>query len=328
MERVLITGASGFVGRHLVSELKEQNPDTQIFGLARNTPNLEIEGATFYQTDLCDSQRLKKTILEIEPTRIVHLAAESNVAESWRNPQKVLKNNITGFLNLLEAARKLPSTCRLLVTGSSEQYGTAQRTPISEKHELAPLNPYAISKCAQEHMGKLYARDMGLQVILTRSFNHIGPGQCGKYAVSSFAKQMIEYASDNKNKKIKVGNIKVIRDFVDVRDVVKAYVKLLESGRNGVVYNVCQGKGHTVESLIELMMEISGIDSSREIDATLLRPQDVPVVVGSRAKITRELGWEPKLTLHESLRDILADWKTRMLEPQNEDKLSEKTNPL
>lgn len=313
MEKYLVTGFSGFVSSHLLDYLLQLGRPAEIIGISRqerhaySLKNLQI---TTYQADLKDAELTNTIVNKVKPDYIIHLASDSSVAYSWTQPVQSFQNNTNIFLNLIESVRLAKLSCRILSIGSSEEYGIVdpETLPLTESHILNPISPYAVARVSQELLSRIYAQGYGIDVIITRSFNHIGPGQRENFVVSSFAKQIVE-VQEGHQKDLEVGNIEIIRDFLDVRDVVKAYFQLLEHGKKGEIYNVCSGQGHTLKWVLEKMMEIAKVKFSYHINKTLIRPSDNPVIVGSNEKISTECGWKPEIPIEKSLTDIIKFWR-------------------
>ena len=310
MKNLLITGISGFVGSYLADYCARNEQKISIHGL-------DISAASgggdapyrYYQADLLDKDRVEALIQEINPDTMIHLASFSSVGDSWKDPIKSFKNNTTIFLNLLEITHSLKIPCRILSVGSSEEYGIVRTgdLPLTEKLPLNPVSPYAVARVAQEQLSHIYAKGFGMDIVCTRSFNHIGPGQADKFVVSSIGRQFAEIKNGTREK-LHVGNTAIIRDFLDVRDVVRAYYLLIKKGRSGETYNICSGQGISVAQLIDLYAEISGITPQVETRPELLRPVENPMVIGSYEKLAAHTGWKPQITLIHSLRDIYAYW--------------------
>ena len=299
--KYFITGVSGFVGRYFVEYLQKKENDADIFG-ADIAPscNLPIK---YRQIDLIDKAATSEIIGNYKPDYIVHLASISSVGQSWQNPSFCFVNNTTIMLNILEAVVQNKLNSRILSIGSSEEYGDGEM-PFAENMPLNPKNPYAVAKVSQELLGKLYAENMGCDVVMTRSFNHIGPNQSERFVVPSFMRQIVNIKQGAENK-MSVGNINVARDFLDVRDVVDAYYKILHKAKSGAIYNVCSGKTFKLSEIIKIAEDISGININVEVDTSRLRPNDVMVIVGSNQKIKQELGWEPRYDMQQTIKDIL-----------------------
>lgn len=286
--RILVTGAGGFAGGHVVEFLRSRGDD--------------VLGTSSQTMDVTNQNEVLKVVGDWRPEGIVHLAAQASVPRSWQDPESTFRVNVIGASHLLEAVRDEPST-RVVLIGSAQQY--APRDGVGAFKETDPLqarSPYAISKIAQEMLGRLYFEEFNLQVVMTRSFNHVGPGQSAEYAVASFASQITRG-----NRKIEVGNLDAVRDFLDVRDVATAYGLLLDKGAAGDVYNVCSGTGHRIGDLLEKMMAMAGIESQADIIEDVSgRRGDPDVLVGDNSKLG-SLGWSPEIGIDRSLQDVL-DW--------------------
>jgi GDP-4-dehydro-6-deoxy-D-mannose reductase len=254
-----------------------------------------------------DMESFKTLLLSYRPTHIAHFASVSSVSQSWEKPLESFANNTNIFLNIVESVRKLGLSPRILSVGSSEEYGNypRQALPLKEYYQLRPGNPYAIARVAQEMISKLYAESYGLEIMMTRSFNHIGPGQREVFAIPSFICQMSK-AKIEKRTTILVGNIDIVRDFLDVRDVVDAYYKILFFGRKADVYNVCRGIGYTLREIIQQIAAIMDFSPELVVDATKIRPTDNEIIIGDPSKLMGELNWRPAIPIETSLRQTIA----------------------
>jgi GDP-4-dehydro-6-deoxy-D-mannose reductase len=320
MTKLLITGFSGFVSLHYMNLLRQKGDDVQVLGLDINTPDFEIVSSdkvkiSFKELNLLDKNLLKETLLEFQPDQILHLASFSSVAYSWKFPEESFLNNTNIFLNLIETVRSTCPKCRILSIGSSEQYGKVQESglPLSESSVINPISPYAVARVSQEMLGKIYVEGYGMDIVFTRSFNHIGPFQRDNFVVSSFAKKVIAIANGNCDETLKTGDLSIIRDFVDVRDVAEAYYLVLYKGKSGEVYNICSGKGTTLNEILNTFIELAGVQMSYETDKSFVRPNDNPIIIGSSDKIVDELGWKKTIELPQSLEDIYRYWENSYL---------------
>jgi GDP-4-dehydro-6-deoxy-D-mannose reductase len=317
---VLITGITGFVGGHLVELLRAERPDTGIAGLlrpGRPTPEHLREGVRLLEADLEDAAAVEAAVAAVRPESIVHLAGQSSVHESWIDPAGTLRGNLIGLLNVFEAVRRRRLSPRVLVVGSAEEYGAvdADAPPLTEDAPLRPMSPYAVSKVAQGYLALQYALARDLPVIRTRTFPHTGPGRGEAFAESSFARQIAEVEAGRRRPVLAVGNLDAVRDFTDVRDVVRAYVALLDRGTPGEVYNVCSGRGQSIGDVLRSLLELSGVHVDLQVDRERLRPSDLPSLVGDPGKLREATGWEPRLALDRTLRDLLDHWRERILAP-------------
>ncbi len=294
--RAFVTGGHGFVGPHLLAHLEAEGD--------------EITAPHQDEVDLDDPDAVTKAIVDAQPEAIYHLAALAHVGESWANPARTFDVNAVGTLRLLEAARLVDPKPRVLLIGSAEVYGpvTPDDVPIEETRPLNPVTPYAASKVAAEYLGVQYNAGFGVPVVRARSFNHIGPGQArARFLVSDLASRIAE-AKKTGEGVLRVGNTTARRDYTDVRDVVRAYRLLVASGVAGEAYNVCSGVDWSVEQIAHKLLDVAGVDLALETDPSLLRPVDVPVLVGSNEKLREATGWSPSYTLDDTLRDVLADY--------------------
>ena len=300
MNKYLITGASGFVGKYFVEYLRKNEPFCEILGVDRNA---SLKNSNIDLNNICD---VNAVICDFKPDYILHLASMSSVGQSWQEPGVCLKNNLNIMLNLLEVVRINNLKSRILAVGSSEEYGDGI-IPFKEDMPLHPKNPYAIAKVWQEMACSLYAKNFGVDVVMTRSFNHIGPGQSDRFVIPSFVKQLVAI-SDGVENKLHVGNIDVERDFTDVRDVVDAYYKLLHNGKNGEVYNVCSGQAYKLKDIISVAENILKIKANVVVDENLLRPNDVMCIRGNNSKLCG-LGWKVSFNLRQTVEDIIKGMK-------------------
>jgi GDP-4-dehydro-6-deoxy-D-mannose reductase len=319
MKKYLVTGASGFVARHFFDYLESLEENFEILGIDIKIPeNLDCYAFSylnirFIGLNLLDYSAFESAFLSFQPTHILHLASFSSVSKSWNEPINSFINNTNIFLNLVEIIRNNNIRCRLLSIGSSEEYGnvSVDCIPIKESIQLQPVSPYAIARVSQEMLTQCYVSSYGLDIVLTRSFNHIGPGQRDIFVVPSFARQILENikARQNDNTKLLTGNVSIIRDFLDVRDVVRAYYLLLEKGIRGEIYNVCSGTGRSLKEIIDIFSKLLDINITVEIDTERIRPGDNKIIVGDNSKIKEQIGWQPEIPFIDSLNEIIIYWK-------------------
>ena len=317
--RLLITGFTGFVSQHFLDLLNKEEPGSIVLGIDKNSPDFNFSTfpdltISFENIDLLNRAATDKIIDSFQPEYVLHLASVSSVAQSWHTPLDSFVNNTNIFLNLVEQIRLKQLRCRILSVGSSEEFGevTELELPLTEEHPLKPLSPYAVARVSQEMLSKIYADGYSMDIVMTRSFNHIGPGQRDVFVISSFAKQLVQLSKEPfATKTITTGNLAVIRDFVDVRDVVRAYYLLLKSGRRGEVYNICSGKGIVLKDIISTMSELLDINVNTLVNPALIRPNENKKVIGSYQKIKTELGWQPEIDTKKSLADIIQYWQSK-----------------
>lgn len=317
--KILITGFAGFVSRHFVDLLSKKKEDSFIIGLDRNEisyNNDQYKNITCktLQSDLKDKNALLKILETYSPDCILHLASASSVQYSWQHPSEVFINNNTIFLNLLDAVKAYGKNIRILSTGSADVYGKSANnySPIKETAEVHPASPYAASKASIELIAKVYADSFGLDIIQTRSFTHFGPYQKDSFVLAKFAKQLMLIKKGKQEPVLTVGNIDLIRDLTDVRDVVSAYDFLLKDGKQGEMYNVCCGKGTSLRTTLETMISQLSVDVELKTDESLLRKGDIESIIGSDEKIKTDTGWQPKIGFEQSITDLLEYWNEQV----------------
>ncbi len=316
MKKILITGVSGFVAGHFIEYLYDNKIECEILGLDRSTPILDFGkygdriDIHFSVVDLMDREALKTIIQDFKPDYVLHLAAFSSVAYSWKHPSESFTNNSNIFLNLIDSVREVDPSCRVLSVGSSEEYGNVSRTdlPLKESQRINPVSPYAVARVSQELMSKVYVKAYGMNVIMTRSFNHIGPRQDDRFVVPSFIKRIIEIKKSGRVEgEIETGDTTIIRDFVDVRDVVRAYYLLLTEGTPGEIYNICSGKALKLSEIIDYIADEVGVKVTTRVNPEFVRPDDNKEIVGSAYKIESELGWKPERDIKDTLHDMIVE---------------------
>jgi GDP-4-dehydro-6-deoxy-D-mannose reductase len=318
MTKVLITGVTGFVGSHLADHLLAEG-GCEVHGLKRWRSRLDniahLEGRiVLHDGDITDARCLRELVSAVAPDRIHHLAAQSYVPASWREPDATLTTNVRGQLNLFEAVLQAGRPCRIQIAGSSEEYGLVRpdELPITEDNPLRPLSPYAVSKVTQDLLAWQYHRSHGLDVVRTRGFNHTGPRRGEVFVSSDFARQIALIEAGRRDSVIRVGNLEASRDFTDVRDMVRAYRLALDCGESGAVYNICSGAAVTIRELLDRLLALSRVTVRVEQDPARMRPSDVLVLAGSAARFRDRTGWEPTIPLERTLADLLDYWRARI----------------
>ena len=319
MNKVLITGITGFAGSHLADYLLAEHPEVEVWGIYRwrsRRENIRHLGDKVHmaEADLADASSVHDLLGRVRPDAIFHLAAQSYVPTSWNSPTDTLVNNITGQVNLFEAMRRLELDAVIQIACSSEEYGLVHpdETPITEDNPLRPLSPYAVSKVAQDFLGYQYFQSYGLKAIRTRGFNHTGPRRGEVFVTSNFAKQIVEIELGLKDPVIRVGNLDSVRDFTDVRDTVRAYWLAVTKGKPGEVYNIATGRGITIRELLDRLLAASPAEVKIETDPERLRPSDVEILIGDSSKFRQDTGWEPRYSLEQTLTDTLQYWRDRL----------------
>ena len=301
MKRALITGISGFVGKHLREALLHDGWD--VFGF-----DIRPEGENVFAGDLSDRAALTRAVADCQPDAVFHLAGIIKSSDS----QAFYTSNLFGTLNLLDAVMQVEKRPKLVLASSSAVYGlTKSARPITERSPLRPVTEYAVSKVAQETAALRYHYAFGLDVVIVRMFNLLGPGQSPDLACSAFARQ-IALAEISEQNEIVTGNLDAKRDFVDVRDAARAVVLLAEKGKAGQTYNVCSGDAVAIQQCLSEMMLRSKKQLSARVDPARVQKNDVPVQVGSFQKLHKAARWNPRIPLHESLADLLNDWRERV----------------
>ena len=306
------------MGSHLY-DLLRQDASLTIYGTKRprsSLANLE-QPPPLYDCELTDYQSVTAVLEATRPDCIFHLAAQSFVPASFSAPSHTFEVNVLGTLNLLEACRKLKLQPRILVAGSSEEYGhvLTSECPIKESQPLRPLSPYGVSKVAMELLSLQYWRSYGLPVVVTRAFNHTGPRRGEQFVTSSFAKQIAEIeAGGIRNPTIQHGNLEAQRDWLDVRDVVRAYQMAIDQCLPGEAYNICSGQAHSVREVLDYFVRLSSSAASIKLqaDPNRMRPSDVVVLLGDSSKFRTLTGWEPAIGFTQTLEDLLNYWRKRV----------------
>lgn len=291
--RAVITGASGFVGRHLAAHLSDEHDAVVPFD---------------HHVDVTDLGQLTRALGTTAPDAVYHLAALSHVGTSWDDPGEVVRVNVLGTCNVLAAARTAVPDATVLVVSSAEVYGVVAEDdlPLTEDSPVRATSPYAASKAAAELFARQAAAGWGQRVVIARAFNHIGPGQSPDFFVPAVARRLVE-ARRTQSRKVRVGNLSPRRDFTDVRDTVAAYRLLVERGERGETYNVCTGVDVRIGEVAEELRRLIYEDAEFSEDPGLGRPLDIPVLRGDPSKLTQATGWRPRFTLEDTLRDVAAD---------------------
>lgn len=294
MSGVLVTGARGFVGRYLVEHLEHTGAEVTGWGRER--------------VDLLDRRGVSRAMAELRPSVVYHCAGAAHVGQSFDNVADTLAANVLGTHHVLDGLRNAGVSARVLITGSSLVYRQSDRA-LSEEDPTGPATPYAVSKLAQEMLGHRSMKEDRQQVLLTRPFNHIGPRQDPTYAAPSFAQQIALIEKGRMRPEITVGNLDAARDLHDVRDTIRAYTTIIERGEPGRIYNVCAGQAFKIGDVLDRLVAMSRVPVTVTVDPARYRPSDNLMLLGDRSRIERELGWKPRISLDQTLADLLDYWR-------------------
>lgn len=311
--KALIIGGGGFVGpylvRHLVNDLGYEVTVTKT-----EKENLVSDIAQVVNLDILNKEQISEVLKAQRPDYIFHLAAQSSVAYSWKNPSLTIDVNVKGCVNVLDAIRDLDFKPRTLLIGSGEEYGHIREgeCPITEENNSRPGNIYAATKACQNMLGKIYADAYGMDVMMVRAFNHIGPNQTPMFVVADFCKQVAEIEKGIKEPVMYVGNLTAKRDFTDVRDVVKAYALLVKEGKRGETYNVGTGHALAIQEILDTIISMSDKSIEVKVDPDRLRPVDVPIIEPDIRKINECTGWKPQILLSQTLKETLEYWREQL----------------
>jgi GDP-4-dehydro-6-deoxy-D-mannose reductase len=309
-----VTGGGGFVGRHLLRALGAE-PNVQVVNTVAGDldswkrANWDLDDVESVGMEVTSSESIRAVLSQVRPDVVYHLAGQASVGESFTNPLQTWEVNATGTLRLVTLLRsESPSTKRMLLISSAEVYGAVPESqqPIPEEAGYRPVTPYGVSKAAAELVAWQLAREGSLELVVARSFNHIGPGQDDRFVLPSMARQLAAVRAGDAEPVLRIGNPHVTRDFLDVRDVVRGYIRLMELGSAGGFYNVCSGVGRSLLQVVTRLIEISGTGAKLEEDSQRVRPFDIPILVGDPSRL-RALGWSAQISLDESLRDLLQE---------------------
>ncbi|MEN8374832.1 MAG: GDP-mannose 4,6-dehydratase [Gemmatimonadota bacterium] len=318
--RLLVTGADGFVGQHVLTALLARRHEV-VGCIGGHVPTLTTlakedgDRVDWRTLELTDPTSTREAILgagaEGRLDGLLHLAAASSVSRSWGDPGTMFAVNVTGALHLLAALRELPDGARpeaVVLVGSGEAYGRSgtEEKPLTEDTPLRPINPYGASKAAQEMIGWAPGRLEGVRIAMTRSFTQTGPGQSATFVAADWASQLLAIRAGARPPVLEVGDVEVVRDFLDVRDAADAYVALLEAPEAAGAFNVCSGRGVTLEALLEGLRRAVGVDVEVRVDPARLRPADIRSLVGDPGRIRVATGWRPRRELQQTLRDLVA----------------------
>ena len=312
-ETILVTGAAGFAGSHLL-DLLETGPATVVAWRRPGDPlppNRSGDELPWMSVDLLEREAVRAAVARTRPAVIYHCAGAADVGHSWGRTRETLAVNVLGTLHLIEAVRRAGLRPRILIPGSALVYRQSEHA-LRETDAIGPASPYGFSKLAQEMLGERGVSEAQLPILLTRSFNHIGPRQAPSFFASSFARQIATIEAGRSEPIILVGNLQARRDLSDVRDTVRAYRAIVDRGRPGFVYNVCSGRAHTIGGILERLLVRSRVLIEVRADPALQRPHDTALVLGDNTRIREELGWTPTIPIERTLEDLLDFWRRQV----------------
>ena len=309
MKKALIIGAAGFVGGYLIEKLISDH--FEVYATKLPHEQVTFNQVKLYDINIMDKDAIVALLFEVRPDYIFHLAAQSSVGLAWKDPGLTVDVNIKGSLNVMDALRELFYKPRVLMIGSGEEYGHVypNEIPIAERNLLRPGNIYAATKACQNMIGSIYSKAYDLELVMVRAFNHIGPGQAPMFVVSDFCKQVAEIEKGLRKPVMKVGNLAAKRDFTDVRDVVKAYVMLVQMGKAGETYNVGRGDAREIREILDMIVSMSKTEIKVEIDPNKIRPVDVPIIEADITKLNQLTGWTPLIPLEQTVQETLDYWR-------------------
>jgi GDP-4-dehydro-6-deoxy-D-mannose reductase len=307
--RTIVTGANGFVGRHLTHGLRSRGDSPLAW--QRQAPASQPAPDTVRIVDVLDREGVRRAIAEDQPARIFHLAGAPHVGDSWKNSLPTLQVNVLGTHHLLEAVRLEQPACRVLVVTSAMIYKPGPDA-LDENAPLVPSSPYGLSKLAQDQLARLTVDEDGLDVVVARPFNHIGPGQDPSFAIASFCRQIALIEQGQMPPELRVGNLDARRDLTDVRDVVTAYLRIMDEASSGSAWNVCSGTANRIGDLLATLLSLATVPITISTDPERMRPSDTPLLLGSHARLTAALGWTPTIPIEATLADTLAWWRAEV----------------
>ena len=310
MRVILVTGAAGFAGSHVIDLLARDGAAVVAWHRPGATPPREIAGITWVAVDLLDRERVTQAIRRRPPSAVYHFAGEAHVGRAWNHTTSTFAINVRGTHFLLEALRESALAVPLFVPSSAMTYQPANE-PLTEEHPQRPASPYGVSKLAQELLAIRGVQD-GAGARIARAFNHVGPRQSPTFATSGFAKQIAEIEAGRREPEIVVGNLQAKREVTDVRDTVRAYRAILERGRPGRPYNVCSGRAMAIGDIVARLVAKARVPVRVRVDPARFRPSDLPIVEGDPTRIREELGWTPEIPLEQTLDDLLEYWREQV----------------
>ena len=305
---VLVTGAAGFVGSHLLELLAQDSANIVAWQRPGTVPLADVAGVRWVTVEMHDRHAVSLAISDASPSAVYHLAGVPHVGDSWGHTRETFAGNVLATHHLFESLRRARLAPRVLVTSSATVYAPTDRA-LREEDEVLPNNPYGTSKLAQEMVAMRAWHDDGIPGLIARAFNHVGPRQAPSFLAPSLAKQIAAIEAGTVEPVLKVGNLEPRRDIMDVRDTVRAYRAMMLSARPGVIYNVCSGRPVPVKDLLRLFVQHARVPIRVEQDPARFRPNDTPLLLGDGAKLTADTGWTAEMALEQTVEDLLAYWR-------------------
>jgi GDP-4-dehydro-6-deoxy-D-mannose reductase len=304
---VLVTGAAGFVGSHLL-DLLGQDQETVIAWQRPGTQPINPGRARWMTVEMLDRDAVRRAVAEAQPGRVYHLAGSAHVADSWTHVRETFEGNVLATHHLLRGLAAEGLAPRVVIAGSATVYRPSE-SALTEDDEVLPASPYATSKLAQEMVARQAWQETGVPVLLARSFNHVGPRQTPAYVAPSIARQVALIEHGALEPSLRMGSLDPRRDVMDVRDTVRAYRAMIDAAEPGVTYNVCGGRAVRIGDLVQMFLDRARVPITVERDPSRMRPNDVPVLVGSHARLTARTGWAPQIALEQTVEDLLQWWR-------------------
>ena len=316
MKKILIIGAAGFVGNYLIEALTNCD-EYEVCATKLPIENISCERMNednIYNLNILEKDSIVDLLFSIRPDYIFHLAAQSSVSVAWNKPDLTIDINIKGAVNTLDAIREMYYKPRVLMIGSGEEYGHIKQdeVPIIEDNSLRPGNIYAATKVCQNMISRIYHQAYDMDVMMVRAFNHIGPRQSSIFVISDFCRQVAEIELGIREPIMHVGNLAARRDFTDVRDVVRAYILLMQYGKSGETYNVGSGHAYEIREILDKIISLSEREIAIEIDPNKIRPVDVPIIEADITKLVKTTGWSKEISLEQTLVETLNYWRTEL----------------
>ena len=308
MRNILVTGAAGFAGSHLVDRLSGDGADLVAWHRPGGAPARTVPRTRWEAVDLLDADAVAAAIARLRPSAVYHCAGAAHVGRSWDSSESTFATNVRGTHHLLQALEGAGADSRVLIPSSALVYANANEA-LTEEHPLLPGSPYALSKLAQEMLGRRTNGPLG--VTIARSFNHVGPRQDPQFVASGFARRIADIEKGRWDPEISVGNLDACRDLTDVRDTVRAYTLILERGTPGRPYNVCSGRAITMRHLLDLLLARARVPVTVKVDPARYRPNDTPLLLGDPSRLHADLGWTAEIPLEQTLDDLLEYWRSR-----------------